>query len=289
MRVLLVSTYELGHQPLHLAAPGRRPRPRRARGAHRSTCRSSRGPGRRSTGPTAVAFSVPMHTAMRLAAPGRRRGAAAPAGPADLPLRPLRHRRPGPDPGPAGWSTAPSPASTSRRWWPGPATWPAGAAPAATPPAPTAGVVDLGRHKPAAPPGPLRLPAARPLRPARRSAASSGWSGYVEASHGCVHRCRHCPVPVVYDGRIRIGGRRRGARRRRAAGRGRRPPHHLRRPRLPQRAAALPPGRRRRARPPSRSSPSTARSRSSTSCATPTCGRSGPPPAACSWSPPSRA
>ena len=28
--------------------------------------------------------------------------------------------------------------------------------------------------------------------------------GYVEASHGCVHRCRHCPVPTVYDGRIRI-------------------------------------------------------------------------------------
>jgi radical SAM superfamily enzyme YgiQ (UPF0313 family) len=28
--------------------------------------------------------------------------------------------------------------------------------------------------------------------------------GYVEASHGCAHRCRHCPIPVVYDGRIRI-------------------------------------------------------------------------------------
>ena len=29
-------------------------------------------------------------------------------------------------------------------------------------------------------------------------------AGYVEASRGCVHRCRHCPVPVVYDGRIRV-------------------------------------------------------------------------------------
>jgi pyruvate-formate lyase-activating enzyme len=28
--------------------------------------------------------------------------------------------------------------------------------------------------------------------------------GYVEASHGCAHRCRHCPVPVIYDGRLRI-------------------------------------------------------------------------------------
>lgn len=27
--------------------------------------------------------------------------------------------------------------------------------------------------------------------------------GYVEASKGCRHRCRHCPVPVVYDGRYR--------------------------------------------------------------------------------------
>lgn len=26
----------------------------------------------------------------------------------------------------------------------------------------------------------------------------------VAASRGCAHRCRHCPVPVVYDGRIRI-------------------------------------------------------------------------------------
>jgi hypothetical protein len=26
--------------------------------------------------------------------------------------------------------------------------------------------------------------------------------GAVLASHGCAHRCRHCPVPVVYDGRV---------------------------------------------------------------------------------------
>lgn len=30
--------------------------------------------------------------------------------------------------------------------------------------------------------------------------------GYVEASHGCRHRCRHCPIPAVYDGRYRIVG-----------------------------------------------------------------------------------
>ena len=28
--------------------------------------------------------------------------------------------------------------------------------------------------------------------------------GSVEASHGCRHKCRHCPLPTVYDGRFRI-------------------------------------------------------------------------------------
>lgn len=30
--------------------------------------------------------------------------------------------------------------------------------------------------------------------------------GSVEASHGCRHRCRHCPIPVLYDGRMRVVG-----------------------------------------------------------------------------------
>src|SRR5260221_1218387 len=29
-------------------------------------------------------------------------------------------------------------------------------------------------------------------------------TGYTEASRGCRHRCRHCPVVPVYDGRFRI-------------------------------------------------------------------------------------
>jgi pyruvate-formate lyase-activating enzyme len=28
-------------------------------------------------------------------------------------------------------------------------------------------------------------------------------TGAVLATHGCAHRCRHCPVPVVFDGRVR--------------------------------------------------------------------------------------
>ncbi|HTY05486.1 MAG TPA: CUAEP/CCAEP-tail radical SAM protein [Gemmatimonadales bacterium] len=27
-------------------------------------------------------------------------------------------------------------------------------------------------------------------------------AGYVEGSRGCLHRCRHCPIPPVYDGRF---------------------------------------------------------------------------------------
>ena len=27
-------------------------------------------------------------------------------------------------------------------------------------------------------------------------------AGYVEATRGCKHRCRHCPIPAVYDGRF---------------------------------------------------------------------------------------
>ncbi len=38
-----------------------------------------------------------------------------------------------------------------------------------------------------------------------RLAASDGelrLAGYAEASRGCKHRCRHCPLPAVYDGRF---------------------------------------------------------------------------------------
>ena len=63
-------------------------------------------------------------------------------------------------------------------------------------------------------------------------------AGHVEATRGCKHLCRHCPIPPVYDGRffavpadIVLEDARRADRRRRA-------PHRLRRSRLPERAAA---------------------------------------------------
>ena len=51
------------------------------------------------------------------------------------------------------------------------------------------------------------LPARDGLRPLDQYArleigAERRLVGGVLASHGCAHRCRHCPVPVVYDGRV---------------------------------------------------------------------------------------
>src|SRR3954449_12344943 len=66
MRVLLVSTYELGHQPLHVASPAAALR----RAGHDVRCLdlSVERWDRATVGwAEAVAFSVPMHTAMRLA------------------------------------------------------------------------------------------------------------------------------------------------------------------------------------------------------------------------------
>src|SRR4051812_9657185 len=66
MRVLLVSTYELGHQPLHVASPAAALR----NAGHEVRCLDL---SVQPWDPAAVewahkvAFSVPMHTAMRLA------------------------------------------------------------------------------------------------------------------------------------------------------------------------------------------------------------------------------
>ena len=55
------------------------------------------------------------------------------------------------------------------------------------------------------------LPPARHLLPPlekyarlRTSEGELRLVGYVEASRGCAHRCRHCPIPAVYGGRLRI-------------------------------------------------------------------------------------
>jgi radical SAM superfamily enzyme YgiQ (UPF0313 family) len=206
VRVLLVSTYELGHQPLHLA----RPAARLLAAGHEVRCldlqveRSAAARAEAFGWAEAVGFSVPMHTAMRLALPlARNLRAARP----EVPVcfyglyAGVRHGDPSDSPAdrliageyePAllAWVDALEGRSVAAR------TLPLGCA---------ALEVDLGRHR-------YLVPARHLLPPleayARFDPGEPGEPprlvGRVEASQGCLHRCRHCPVPVVYDGRIRV-------------------------------------------------------------------------------------
>lgn len=56
-------------------------------------------------------------------------------------------------------------------------------------------------------------PARRNLRPLERYArleyqGEERLAGYVEASRGCLHQCRHCPIPPLYHGRFFVVPRR---------------------------------------------------------------------------------
>lgn len=196
MRLLLVSTYELGHQPLHLAAPAAA---LRAAGHEVRTLDTSVEAWAKEPvdWADAVAFSVPMHTAMRLAL---RAAASVRAARPELPIclyglyaTVSRDLTVGPD-GLADHVIAGEYDKELVAW-----------ADALGRPAPPASpvLVDLGRRRLDRPPDRFGLP---PLERYAHLALDGEERpvGYVEASRGCIHRCGHCPVPVVYDGRIRI-------------------------------------------------------------------------------------
>jgi radical SAM superfamily enzyme YgiQ (UPF0313 family) len=180
MRVLLVSAYELGHQPLHVAGPAGA---LRERGHDVVALDLSLEPWDDAVldGVDRVLIAVPMHTAARIARTLLTR--------IDLPTCCYGLYA----------STCADVADAVVageyddalvRWV---ETGDAGA------------VVQLGRRRV----GGVSAPARDILPPLGRYARLSIGGeerpvGYVEASHGCAHRCRHCPVPVVYDGRIRI-------------------------------------------------------------------------------------
>ena len=196
MRVLLISTYELGHQPLHVASPAAALQ----RAGHEVRCLDlSVQPWDRDAlaWAQAVGFSVPMHTAMRLAIDAGRR---VRRGRPELPIcfyglyAPVSRELVVGEIADRAIAGEYEPALIA--WVDGQAG-PGGAGPAADQP-----VIHLQR-------GTFEPPARDLLPPLERYArlAVGGEErlvGYVEASHGCVHRCRHCPVPAVYDGRIRI-------------------------------------------------------------------------------------
>ncbi len=195
MRVLLISTYELGHQPLHVASPATA----LCRAGHEVRCLDL------SVQPwdpdalewaQAVGFSVPMHTAMRLALHvGRRVRREHPGLPMcfyglyatvsrELVERELAAR------------------SIAGEYEPALTAWVDGLGAPGAPAWADRPIVHLQR-------GTFELPARELLPGLERYARLAVGEeerlvGYVEASHGCVHRCRHCPVPAVYDGRIRV-------------------------------------------------------------------------------------
>ena len=187
MRVLLVSTYELGHQPLHLASPAA------ALAAAGHEVRTldlavETWDVEAVAWAEAVAVSAPMHTAMRLATgwievvralhpdlPVCLYGLYAHTAPEGLAHRLIAGEY---EPALVAWASELA-AETS-----GPSS------------------VELGRS-------PFTVPDRQTLPPLDRYAKLAvgperRLAGYVEASHGCLHRCRHCPVPVIYDGRLRI-------------------------------------------------------------------------------------
>jgi hypothetical protein len=179
VRVLLVSTYELGHQPLHVASPAGALRRR----GHEVRCVDL---AVDDWDPAmvdevdAVAVSVPMHTATRLAL----EVAASVAGRVPTCAYGLY--------APAavdGFDRA-----IAGEYEPALLDWVDQQGRGLT--------VHLQR-------GSFGLPARDLLPPLGRYAklAIDGEErlvGAVEASHGCSSRCRHCPVPAVYDGRLRI-------------------------------------------------------------------------------------
>ncbi len=185
-----MSTYELGHQPLHVASPAGALR-RRGHDVRCVDLSVDSLDGDALAWAEAVALSVPMHTAMRLA---RAVVDATRTERPDLPLA-LYGLYATMDPADVDLAVA-------GEYEPELLSWVDGLAAGTRPGRSTA--VALGR-------GRFGLPARDLLPPLERYArlAVDGelrLAGYVEASHGCNHRCRHCPVPVVYDGRTRLVG-----------------------------------------------------------------------------------
>ncbi len=194
VRVLLISTYELGHQPLHVAAPAAELRAAGHEVAALDLAVESWDSARLDRA-QAVAISVPMHTAMRMAT--------------ETAIR-IRRERPRLPIAFYGLYAAVGSGRVLGRvadrlicgeyedqlveW----VTSLAGSSPA------TGVTVEIGNRRFVTPdrrdlPG-LDRYAHLELGERRRTV------GYVEASHGCRHRCAHCPIPAVYDGRYRVTG-----------------------------------------------------------------------------------
>ncbi len=197
-QILLISTYELGHPPHGLALPAAF----LERAGFRPACLDlSVEPfdPARATAARLIAVSVPMHTALRLGLEaGRRALAAAPA--ARLVYHGLY-----------------APLHADLLAGAGASAVLGGECEAelvAVAEALERGEADLSRFLHRGPGGlPLRrldypIPSRAGLPPLSRYArldpgdGPARLAGYAEATRGCKHLCRHCPIPPVYRGRF---------------------------------------------------------------------------------------
>ena len=195
-RAALISTYELGRQPFALASPAAW----LERAGVEVTCLDlSREPFRPEVARAdLVALHLPMHTAARLAIPVIRRirrlnpdvdlccyGLYAPPNASVLRSLGVRHILGG-----EFEADLVDLALGPRR--------------------PSGGAIPAGSPTRGRPPRLRFVPPVRTgLPPLRRYAALCRGStrrvaGYTEASRGCRHHCRHCPVVPVYQGQLRV-------------------------------------------------------------------------------------
>jgi radical SAM superfamily enzyme YgiQ (UPF0313 family) len=187
VRVLLISTYELGHQPWHVASPAGALR-RAGHAVEALDLAVEDWDADRIARADRIALSVPMHTAARLS---------------QQVLARLAHERPTVPVAAYGLYAPVLPADglaarLGGEYEPGLL---AGGAGAAEPGGGDGVQVHLGRSD-------FARPARDGLPPLDRYARLAIGDerrvvGYTEATHGCTERCRHCPVPAVYDGRTR--------------------------------------------------------------------------------------
>jgi radical SAM superfamily enzyme YgiQ (UPF0313 family) len=188
MRVLLISCYELGHQPLHVASAASFLRAADHEVSALDLSVQTLADADLDS-PELVGIAVPMHTAMRLAVPvaralRARRGRAIRIVLFGL-YAPLcgSALEPGLVDGMLGGEYEQALVKVANG------------------DADTRTIVLDRLHFP--------LPARDLLPPLDRYTTllidgETRLTGYVEATRGCVHRCRHCPVPAVYNGRIRV-------------------------------------------------------------------------------------
>ena len=200
VRILLISTYELGRQPFGLASPAAW---LRAEGHEVALADVSRAPLPSATeGAELIAFFLPMHTATRLL-PRVVEKVRAVNTYAHLcayglyaPLNQQMLRRAGVGTIIGGEFEEPL-AELARRLSSGGDSTESGRTPRLEQP-----LVSLARQR-------FLTPDRRGLPPLEAYAhlavnGSARLAGYTEASRGCKHLCRHCPVVPVYQGRFRI-------------------------------------------------------------------------------------